>query len=116
MNYVLAFLFCGLVCMISQYVIEKTTLTPGHVNTMLVIIGCVLSGFKTYDIFIDKFSAGATVPIMNFGHLLVTGASDGYLKEGILGLFKGVLINASAGISIAIVSAFIISLFCKVKH
>lgn len=116
MTYLLAFLFCGFVCAISQIVIEKTKLTPGHLNTILVIIGTILSGFKIYDKFIEWFSSGASVLIVNFGHLLVTGASDGYNTYGLLGLFKGILVNSSAGISITIVSAFIISLIFKIKN
>ncbi len=116
MSYLLSYLYCGSVCAISQYVLEKTKFTPGHVNTLLVIIGCVLSGFKVYDKVIDIFHAGSCVPILNFGHLLVSGASDGYIQSGFIGLFKGVLTNASAGISIAIFSAFIVTLFFRIKH
>jgi hypothetical protein len=53
---------------------------------------------------------------MNFGHLLVVGASEGFNNYGFIGLFKGVLTNASAGISIAIVVSFIISMFFKIKN
>ena len=113
--YIKAFLFCGFVCAISQYVLEKTKWTPGHMNTLLVVIGCVLSGFGLYDKLITMFGAGAVVPITNFGHLLVTGASEGYKINGIIGLFQGVLKNASAGISFAILCAFINTLFFKVK-
>lgn len=116
MNYLYAFLFCGLVCALSQIVIEKTKLTPGHINTSLVVIGCILSGFKIYDKSLEMFHAGASVPILNFGHLLVTGASEGYIKYGFLGLFKGIFVNASAGLSIAILSAFIICQIFRVKH
>lgn len=116
MTYLLSFIFCGLVCAISQYVIEKTKLTPGHINTSLVIIGCILSGFKIYDKLIDTFHAGAIVPILNFGHLLVNGASSGFTKYGLIGLFKGVFINASAGLSIAIVCSFLVGVIFKVKH
>ena len=49
MNYFLSFIFCGILCMISQYFIEKTKLTPGHINTLLVITGTILSGLKIYD-------------------------------------------------------------------
>ena len=115
-TYLKSFLFCGIVCAVSQYILEKTKLTPGHINTMLVIVGCFFSSIGIYDIFIEKFHAGATVPIMNFGHLLVTGASEGYLEYGFTGLFKGVLTNAGAGISFAIISAFLISLIFKVRH
>ena len=115
MNYIMSFIFCGFVCAISQYVLEKTKLTPGHINTLLVIIGCALSGFKIYDKLILLFHAGATAPIINFGHLLVTGASEGYKVSGFVGLFKGIFLNSGAGISIAIVMAFIISMFFKVR-
>ena len=115
MNYLYSFLFCGFVCAVSQYVLEKTKFTPGHINTILVIIGCTLSGFGIYDKLLYLFKSGASIPIMNFGHLLVTGAYEGYLTDGIIGLFKGVLVNSSAGISVTIFAAFIISLIFKVK-
>ena len=116
MIYLKSFIFCGIVCAISQYVLEKSKLTPGHINTGLVIVGCILSSFGIYDKLVDMFHAGATVPIINFGHLLVTGASEGYDTYGFVGLFKGIFTNAGAGIAFAIVCAFIISLFCKVRH
>lgn len=115
MIYLKSFLFCGIVCAISQYVLEKTKFTPGHINTLLVIIGCILSGFGIYDKLLVRFNSGASIPIMNFGHLLVSGASEGFIKDGFVGLFKGVLVNASAGISIAIFCAFVISLLFKVR-
>ena len=115
MTYLLAFLFCGFVCAISQYILEKTKFTPGRMNTILVITGCVLSGFGIYDKLLDIFKGGASIPIMNFGHLLVTGASDGYLEGGFMGLFKGVLVNSSGGISITIVCAFIVTLIFKIR-
>lgn len=116
MNYILSFLFCGVVCAISQFVLEKTKWTPGHMNTLLVVLGCILSGFGIYDVILKIFHAGASIPIINFGHLLVTGASEGYLSNGFIGLFKGVLVNASAGISYTIVISFVISLLFKVKN
>ena len=116
MIYLKSFIFCGIICAISQYFLEKSKLTPGHINTALVIIGSILSGFGIYDKFIDNFEAGATIPIMNFGHLLVTGASSGYNIYGFTGLFKGIFENAGAGISFAIVCAFITALLFKVKH
>ncbi len=115
MIYIYSFLFCGFVCAISQFVLEKTKFTPGHMNTILVIVGCVLSGFHIYEKLLDKFHGGASILIVNFGHLLVKGASEGYLKDGIIGLFKGVLVNGSTGTSIAVFSAFMITLFSKVK-
>ena len=116
MNYIMSFLFCGFVCMISEFFLEKSKLTPGHINTSLVIIGSVLSGFGLYDKLIELFHAGATVPIMNFGHTLVTGASSGFDQYGFIGLFKGIFTNAGSGISIAIVCAFIVSQLFKIQN
>lgn len=116
MNYLMSFIFGAFVCALSQIVLEKTKLTPGHINTMLVILGTILSGFGIYEKLINTFHSGAVVPIMNFGHLLVSGAYEGYLEGSIVGLFKGVLILSSAGISITIFSAFIVSLVFKPKH
>ena len=116
MTYLLSFLFSGFVCAISQIVIEKTKLTPGHINTMLVIVGTILSGFKIYDVILDKFSSGASILIINFGYLLVNGASEGYNTYGFMGLFKGVLSLCGGGISFAIICAFVISLICKIKN
>ena len=116
MTLVYSFIFSGLVCAISQFILEKTKLTPGHMNTLLVIVGCILSGFKIFDFLLDKFGSGASVLIMNFGYLLVLGSSEMYNQYGFIGLFKGVLSYAGCGISIAIVCAFIISVLFKVKH
>ena len=71
--------------------------------------------FDEYDVLVDKFSAGAVVPIMNFGHLLVSGTSDGFKSSGVIGLFKGVFTNAGAGISVAILSGFIVSMIFKIR-
>ena len=115
MTYILSFLFCGFVCAVSQYVLEKTKFTPGHMNTILVIAGCVLSGFGIYDKLLDIFKSGASIPIMNFGHLLVTGASEGYIEYGFMVLFKGILVNASGVISFAVICAFVVTLIFKIR-
>lgn len=116
MTYFYAFLFCGFVCAVSQYVLEKTKFTPGHINTILVIVGAFLSAFGLYDKIILTFGAGATVPIMNFGHLLVSAASEGYLQSGLLGLFTNLFASSSATLAVTILFAFIISLMFRVKN
>ena len=116
MNYLLSFIWCGIVCALSQFFLEKTKLTPGHINTTLVVIGCFLSGIGLYDKIIDIFHSGATSPIMNFGHLLVIGASEGYDNYGFIGLFKGVFTYAGYGVSVACFSAFIVSLITRSKN
>lgn len=116
MIYLNAFLFCGIICFLGEIVLEKTKLTPGHLNTILVIIGAILTGFGYYDKFIFWAGAGATVPITNFGQLLVSGALDGYTTDGFIGILKGLFVNASAGLSVTIISAFLVTLFFKPKN
>ena len=48
-TYLYAFLFCGLVCMISQIILDNTKLTPGHITTLFVIVGAFLDIAGIYD-------------------------------------------------------------------
>ena len=116
MIFIYAFLFCGTVCMISQLILDNTKLTPGHVTSLFVIIGALLDIFGIYDKFVLYCGAGAIIPITSFGHLLIHGAMDVANEMGVIGLSFGIFNLTSAGISIAIVSAFIFSLIFKPKH
>ena len=115
-TYIYAFLFCGLVCMISQLILDNTKLTPGHITSLFVVIGAALDIFGIYDKIVLYAGAGALIPITSFGHLLIHGAMDTANDSGIMGLALGIFNLTSAGISIAIVSAFILALLCKPKH
>lgn len=116
MIYINAFLLCGSICAIGQYILEKTTLTPGHLNTIFVVAGVVLSGTGVYEKLIKFAGAGATVPITNFGHLLFTGAMTGFKANGITGILNGLLINSSGGLCITVILAIIVALIFKPKH
>ncbi len=116
MIYVNAFIFCGLVCLIAQFILEETNLTPGHINAILVVAGSVLGGLGIYEIFIECAGAGATVPITNFGYLLVESAYLGYLDNGFTGLIQNILAGASGGLTITIVISFLVALLFKPKN
>ncbi len=116
MIYFYAFLFCGTICMISQLILDNTKLTPGHVTSLFVIIGAFLDIFGIYDKIVLYAGAGAIIPITSFGHLLIHGAKDVAGEQGPLGLAFGIFNLTSAGISIAIISAFILTLIFKPKH
>ena len=49
-EFILSFLFCGLVCLIAQIILDNTKLTPGHITTIFVIIGAILGGIGLYDV------------------------------------------------------------------
>lgn len=115
-TYIYAFIFCGLVCMISQIILDNTSLTPGHVTSLFVVIGAALDLSGIYDKIVLYADAGALLPITSFGHLLIHGAMDMVSDNGVIGLALGIFNLTSAGISIAVVSAFILALIFKPKH
>lgn len=116
MIYIGAFLYCGVVCMISQIILDNTKLTPGHVTSLFVVIGGFLDIFGIYDKIVLYCGAGALVPITSFGHLLVHGAMDTASDIGILGLATGIFNLTAAGISLAVFLAFFLSLVFKPRH
>lgn len=116
MIYIYAFLFCGTICMLSQIILDNTKLTPGHVTSIFVVLGALLDIFGIYDKIVLYAGAGALVPITSFGHLLIHGAMTAASDQGVLGLALGVFDLTAAGISVAIVSAFLLALIFKPKH
>ena len=110
MIYFNAFLFCGLVCLIGQIILDNTKLTPGHITTIFVVVGAFLDVFNVYDKFVLWAGGGALVPITSFGHLLIHGAMDTVNNFGLIGLFMGMFDLTSSGIVAAIVFSFVLSL------
>ena len=115
-TYLYAFLFCGLVCMISQLILDNTKLTPGHITSLFVVIGAALDLFGIYDKIMLYCGAGSIIPITSFGHLLIHGAMDVASESGVIGLSLGIFDLTSAGISIAVVSAFLLAIIFKPQH
>lgn len=115
MNYVYAFLFCGLICVIAQIILDNTKLTPGHVTTIFVVVGTFLDIFNFYDKIILWAGGGALVPITSFGHLLIHGALAKAANFGVMGLSLGMFDLVSSGVIAAIVFSFVLSLIFKPK-
>ena len=116
MMFVYAFLFCGLVCIISQIILDNTKLTPGHVTSLFVVIGAFLDLAGIYDKIVSYCGAGALIPITSFGHLLIHRAMDMASDNGVMGLALGIFDLTAAGISVAVVCAFLLSLIFKPRH
>lgn len=115
MIYFKSFLFCGIICLIAELILDNTKLTAGHVTTIFVVIGSFLDVFNIYDKFIVMFGAGALVPITSFGHLLSHGAMDMANSVGVMGLMTGMFNLTASGITAAIVFSFFLSLIFKPK-
>ena len=69
-------------CLIGQIILDNTKLTPGHVTSLLVVIGAFLGLTGCYDKIIEIVGAGANVPITSFGNTLFKGAYEGYTLNG----------------------------------
>ena len=116
MIFIYSFLFAGMICLISQIILDNTKLTPGHITSILVVIGSALDTFSIYDKIVEVVGGGAMVPITSFGHLLIHGALAKVDTVGPLGIVMGMFDLTASGITAAIVFSFIFSLFFKPKN
>ena len=110
-----SFLIVGLICAVGSIIYDLTKLTPGHITSIFVVIGALLGIFGFYDMLIENYGYGLSLPITSFGNSLLKGAYEGFHKEGILGIFSGILVTTSLGISLTIIASFIMTLFTHPK-
>ncbi|WP_027624279.1 stage V sporulation protein AE [Clostridium lundense] len=113
--FIKAFIVGGIICVIGQIMMDVFKLTPAHTMSTLVVVGAILGGFGLYDPLVKFAGAGASVPICSFGNSLVKGALMEAEESGIIGVLTGIFEITSAGISAAIIFAFIASLIFKPK-
>ncbi|KAB2493718.1 stage V sporulation protein AE [Priestia endophytica] len=115
MDFLIAFVCGGLICVVGQLLLDIIKFTPAHVMTLFVVTGAVLDGFGLYDKFIEFAGAGATIPITSFGHSLLHGAMKGAEEHGLIGIGMGMFELTSSGISAAILFSFLAALIFKPK-
>lgn len=113
--YLTAFVVGGIICVIGQCLMDLTRMTPAHVLSTLVVSGVVVDFIGWYDPLINWAGAGVTVPITSFGHSLYHGAIAEAEENGLVGIVTGIFEVPSAGISSAIIFAFIMAVFFKPK-
>lgn len=111
-----AFLFGGLLCLIGQILIDKTSLTPARILTGYVTAGVVLGGIGLYGPLVRWADAGATVPLTGFGYLLAEGARQAVQKDGLLGALTGGAAAAAGGVSAAVVFSLLAALIFPAKE
>ena len=108
-----SFLFCGLLCLIAQIILDNTKLTPGHITSIFVVVGAGLDSFGIYDWIIKYVGGGALLPITSFGHSLAHASWVRMNDEGILGGLLGIFDMTAAGINAAIIFAFFMAILFK---
>ena len=115
MIYVYSFIFCGLICLIGQIILDNTKLSAGHITSIFVVVGAFLDSFSLYDKIISVVGGGALVPITSFGHSLIHGALEKAQDFGVIGLLMGLFDLTASGITSAIIFTFIFSLFFQAR-
>ena len=110
MDYLKAFVVGGIICVLTQILMEKTRLMPGRIMVILVTTGTVLGAIGLYEPLVQFAGAGASVPLTGFGNVLWKGSENWTVdNSGFLGLFKGGFTACAVGVSAALVFGYIAS-------
>lgn len=115
MDYINAFWVGGLICALVQILMEKTKMMPGRIMVLLVCLGAVISAFGWFEPFQEYAGAGASVPLLGFGNVLMNGVKEAVDQEGFLGLFSGGFKAAAVGTSSALIFGYLASLIFESK-
>ena len=113
MNYLWAFVVGGAICVVGQLLIDYTKLSPARILTGYVVAGVILSAVGLYDPLVKLAGAGASVPLLGFGHLLAQGARNAVDRIGWLGAFTGGLSAAAGGICASLVFGVLAALAAR---
>ena len=75
----------------------------------------VISALGWYEPFQDYAGAGASVPLLGFGNVLMKGVKEAVQEQGFLGLFAGGFKAGAVGTSAALILGYLASLLSKPK-
>ena len=95
MDYINAFWVGGLICALTQILLDRTKLMPGRIMVLLVCSGSVLGALKIYPVIQEYAGAGASVPF--------------------IGIFMGGFKASAVGISAALIFGYLASLVFEPK-
>ncbi|MDY2698401.1 MAG: SpoVA/SpoVAEb family sporulation membrane protein [Lachnospiraceae bacterium] len=115
MDYFNAFWVGGVICALIQILMEKTKMMPGRIMVLLVCLGALISVFGWYQPFVDFAGAGASVPLLGFGNVLMKGVKEAVDQEGFMGLFTGGFKAGAVGTSAALIFGYLASLIFNPK-
>ena len=115
MDYVNAFWVGGLICALVQLLMEKTRLMPGRIMVLLVCSGVVLGFLGLFEPLQEYAGAGASVPLIGFGNILIKGVKEAVDEQGFLGLFSGGFKAGAVGCAAALIFGYLASLIFDPK-
>lgn len=114
-DYLWAFIVGGALCVIAQILIDKTKLTPARILVFYVVGGVILTAIGVYQPIVDFAGAGATVPLTGFGYSLAKGVEKAIDERGLIGVLTGGLTATAAGVTAAMVFAWLAALLFRGK-
>lgn len=82
---------------------------------LLVCLGAVLSFLGIYEPFKEFAGAGASVPLLGFGHVLMKGVKDAVDSNGFMGIFQGGFQAGAVGCSAALIFGLLAAFIFKNK-
>ena len=115
MDYIKAFIIGGIICALTQILLDRTKLMPGRIMVLLVCLGAVSGFMGLYQPLQNFAGAGASVPLCGFGNLLWKGVKEAVDKEGFFGIYLGGFKASAAGISAALIFGYLASLIFQPK-
>ena len=111
MMYLKAFLVGGLICALSQILIDRTRLTPARILSAYVVLGVALTATGLWGPVVEFAGAGATVPLLGFGYTMAEGVKTAVEEQGLLGAFTGGLTASAGGIAAAVFFSLLAAMF-----
>ena len=100
---------------IAQLFIDLTRLTPARILVSYVCIGVLLYALGAYEPLFELFGCGVSTPLIGFGAAIGKGVKEAVKEKGLLGAFSGGLSATAAGITVALFSGLVLSVFTKGK-
>ena len=83
MQYVIAFVTGGMICALSQILMEKTKMLPGRIMVLLVCLGAILGFAGIYEPFSQWAQAGANVPLLDLETISGRGSKRWWTRKGL---------------------------------
>ena len=105
LDYLKTFAVGGLVCMIGQFLINKTRMSSARILVTYMLVGVVLEVCGAFEPIKEFAGSGITVPIIGFGSNLAKGALEGVKTGGMSAV--------AAGLTTVIVCGFTFGLIAR---
>ena len=109
----IAFLVGGLLCVVAQILIDKTSLTPAKILVSFVVLGVFLGAVGLYEPLFELSGCGASVPLLGFGGAVARGVKEAVDTSGAMGILSGAFTASAIGCSTALLCGFLASLFFR---